>query len=165
MVTNSDGDTRTNLASGSFHCWLYPRCVYACMHLHEDICNPLKKTICLKMETTNKPQPIFLQESDLHTADLGEGGQRRKLWVVPTSATPYSRSSRGYSASCWEQLLECSRFSATVSDGLKIAAAWICFTSIPIRTCLRRAKRGWVGGGNQSQDLFFLTPLLFSPPF
>lgn len=102
IVTNSGGDIRTtNLASGSFRCWLHPRCVYACMHLHEkDTCNPLKKTISLKMETPNKPQPAFLQESDLHTADLGEGGQRRKLWVVPTSAIPYSHSSRGCSASC-----------------------------------------------------------------
>lgn len=90
--------------------------VRICMHASawKGHMQPLKKAICLNTEKPNKPQPVFFQESDLHTADLREGGQRRKLWVVPTSLPLTHTLPGGNFASCWQQLLECSRFSASV---------------------------------------------------
>lgn len=153
--------TTSNLASGSFRCWLHPRCVYACVHPHEkDMHTPAKKkTICLKMK--KKPNCF---PSGIWPAHSRFGGRRkknqRKLRVVPTSATPYPHSSRRYLASCWQQLRERYGFSAAGSDGLKTAAARSCFTSVSTGTCLRRAKRSRVGGGNRGQDPFF-SPLSF----
>lgn len=85
----------------------------ACMHvvhLHEkDTHHPKKKRqFVSRWEKKGKKKKDFLQGSDLHTADLGEGVKKRKLWVVPTSANP-----NPYSSGSTSHLAESSSWSAT----------------------------------------------------
>lgn len=70
-----------------------------CMHLHEkDTYPPQKKTICLKIKKPNKTEhPVFIQKSDLYTADLGKGVKKKKTTSGGTHLSyPLPSSSSGY---------------------------------------------------------------------
>lgn len=79
-VFNSGGNPRTtsNLACGSFHCWLHPRYVYARMHLREkDTQNaPQKRQFVLRWKKSKTNQPCF--PSGIWPAHGRFGGRRQK---------------------------------------------------------------------------------------
>lgn len=114
---NSGSDKRTSsLASGSFHCWLHPRCVHICPPGH----------YVLRWKNKQHQQ---VQEPDLQTAGWQWGyKQERKIKqrAAPTSPTPFVHSAwEGSTLSLCPGYLQLAESSSCSGAIFRYRTGWV----------------------------------------